>query len=416
MRHANPAGRAVVLLSFAFCACPGCGERAASPFAGLGGPQARALVRRMAERREQGLRADLRAAFAVRPPRAVLVLSGGDASGAYGCGVLAGWRDDPADPRPAFDVVTGVSTGALMATFAFLGTPADDDVLRAVYTRTRDADVRDGPFTPGPPDSVFDTGPLRRLIARHVTRDVVGRVAAAHRQGRRLYVATVELDAGAVVVWPMSELAADAAEAWAAGSADEGDAALDRFRTVLLAAAAIPVLFPPVEIDGGLHADAGLQEAMFLRRAMLGPSGRPPPPVPSAAGGVAGTLPDAAPPTVYAIVNGKLRGDPEAVPDDLLGIGTRGLDLYTDALQRASLRDAGHVAAAHDPPFRFRWAAVPDGVDAGPGPGLFRPMFDPGTMGRLYDAGYAAARGRQAWHDGLPPLDCDPEAAESVNR
>lgn len=406
-RHAHPDGRVILFLGLALVAGPGCGGRAASPYAGLEPAAARVLARRMGERREADLRADLASAFAARRPRAVLVLSGGDADGAFGCGLLAGWRDAAGDPRPTFDVVTGVSTGALMATFAFLGTERDDRTLRDVYTRARDADIMDGPFTPGPPDSVFDTGPLRRLIARHVTRDVVGRVAAAHRDGRRLYVATVELDAGAVVVWPLSRVAADAANAWERGAADEGDAALERFRKVLLAAASIPVLFPPVEIDGGLHVDAGLEEVLFLRRAMLGPAGPLDPATTTAAAGQSAHEP---PPTVYAIVNGKLRTDPEAVPDDLLGIGVRGLKVYISALQRFNLRDAAHVAAAHDPPFRFRWAAVPDDVESGPGPGLFRPMFDPAVMGRLYDAGRAAAR-RQAWHDGLPPIDCDPPDA-----
>ena len=166
-----------------------------------------------------------------------------------------------------FDLVTGVSTGALMATFAFLGEERDDAVLRQVYTQTRDGDVMDGPFTPGPPNSVFDTGPLRRLIARYVTRDVIERVAAAHREGRRLYVATVELDTGAVVVWPLSRIAS---EAVAPGGT--GETGVERFRTILLAAAAIPVLFPPVEIDGGLHVDAGLRETVFLRAGMLGDS------------------------------------------------------------------------------------------------------------------------------------------------
>src|SRR5204862_815755 len=126
--------------------------------------------------------------------------------------------------------------------FAFLGEPRDDATLKDVYTNLRDADVMDGPFTLGKPNSVFDTGPLRRLIARHVTPDAVRRVAAAHRQGRRLYAATVELDSGSLVVWPLSKVAADACPA-AAAAADDTTAAvdpagLDRFRQILLAAAA----------------------------------------------------------------------------------------------------------------------------------------------------------------------------------
>jgi patatin-like phospholipase len=376
----------------------GCAGRSTSPFNGLPPAEARALAQGINEARERELEADLRSAWERRTPRNILVLSGGDANGAFGCGVLAGWRDAPSGRRPVFDVVTGVSTGALMATFVFLGEERDDETLRRVYTQTRDRDVMDGPFTPGPPNSVFDTGPLRRLIAQYVSREVIGRVAAAHREGRRLYVATVELDTGSVVVWPLSRIAA------AAVSPDgTGQAGIERFRNVLLAAAAIPVLFPPVEIDGGLHVDAGLREALFLRAGMLGEQNEQGP------GNGASPDPGNPPPTVYAIVNGKLHTEPRAVGNNLVSIGARGLFVYTEALLLFNLRDVAHLAASHDPPFRFRYVAVPDELDDAGGPRLFGSMFDPPTMRRLYRAGHAAAeQPRNFWREGLPALDDDP--------
>lgn len=374
----------------------GCGGRAVSPYDGLSPRQSRELAAKLALQRDAELQADLQSAFLHHPPQNILILSGGDADGAFGCGVLAGWRDAPHEPRPVFDIVTGVSTGALMATFAFLGEKQDDADLRDVYTHIRDKDIMDGPFTPGPPNSIFDTGPLQRLIAQRVTPQAIRRVAAAHRQGRRLYVATVELDSGALYIWPLSKIAADAV----AGDEVRPDG-IERFRKILLAAASIPMVFPPVEIDGGLHVDAGLRETVFVRQAMLGLSRA------SASSASAGQ--DGSPPTVYAIFNGKLRSSPQPTSDDVLHIGVRSLEIYTEALQVFNLRDAAHLAAAHDPPFRFRWIAEADGSDSATIPSIFEPMFDPARTAQLYETGRAlASRPDGFWNEGAPRLDDDP--------
>src|SRR5258705_9206027 len=144
----------------------GCSTRPNSPFAGLSPQRSRALAQQLALQRDQELQADLRSAFANHPPNNILILSGGDAHGAFGCGILNGWRNAPGG-RPKFDVVTGVSTGALIAAFAFLGEEGDDATLREVYTTIRDKDVVGGPFNFSA-NSVFETAPLRRLIAQHV--------------------------------------------------------------------------------------------------------------------------------------------------------------------------------------------------------------------------------------------------------
>jgi hypothetical protein len=386
-----------ILASFLLTGC--CRAHRRSPFNGLSHEQSRALAQQFALRRDQELQADLRSAFASRSPKNVLILSGGDANGAFGCGVLSGWRNAPGG-RPKFDIVTGVSTGALMAVFAFLGEEQDDATLREVYTTLRDKDVFEGLFKVS---SVFDTAPLKRLIAKHVTPDTLRRVAAAHRDGRRLYVTTVELESGCVCIWPLCKIAFDAVDpsstSTAAAAAGEiAPAAVERFRQILLAAAAIPVFFPPVEIDGGLHFDAGLREAVSLRLFILGPA-RPPRDE---------TLADNSPAVVWAILNGKLRSPPAALGNGLLSIGTRSLEVYNESVVILSLRDAAHVAASHDPPFQFRWLSEPDELDAGPGPGLFHPMFDPIVMKRLYAAGEPLGQaGPSAWNKGPPPLDAD---------
>jgi hypothetical protein len=367
----------------------GCCTHRHSPYVGLSHEQSRALAQDFALRRDQELQTDIHSAFASRSPKNILILSGGDAHGAFGCGILNGWRHGPGG-RPKFDIVTGVSTGALMAVFAFLGEEQDDAALREVYTTLRDKDVFAGFFNRS---SVFDTGPLKRLIAKHVTPNTIRRVAAAHREGRRLYVTTVELESGCVCIWPLSKVAIDAVEA------DEiAPRTVERFRQILLAAAAIPVFFPPVEIDGGLHFDAGLREAVTLRLFMLGPE----------LGHEEGTSAVNSPPTVWAILNGKLRSPPTAVGNGLLNIGTRSLEVYNESVVILSLRDAAHIAATRIPPFQFRWLSEPDQLDAGPGPGLFRPMFDPVVMKRLYTAGESLGQaGPSVWNKGPPPLDVD---------
>src|SRR6266478_1126459 len=186
----------------------GCCTRRNSPFTGLSPQQSRALAQQMALQRDQELQADLRSAFANHPPKNMLILSGGDAHGAFGCGILSGWRN-ALGGRPKFDVVTGVSTGGLIASFAFLGEEQDDVTLREVYTTIRDKDVFGGLVNLSP-SSIFDTAPLKRLTAKHVTLDVFRRIAAAHREGRRLYVATVELESGGAYIWPLSKIAFDA--------------------------------------------------------------------------------------------------------------------------------------------------------------------------------------------------------------
>ena len=119
-------------------------------------------------------------------------------------------------------------------------------------------------------------------------------------------------------------------------------------------------------------------------------------------------LPDNSPSTVWAIVNGKLRSPPERVGNSLLSVGVRSLEIYNETVVMLSLRDAAHVAATHNPPFQFRWLSEPDELDAGPGPGLFHPMFDPTITKRLYSAGQPLGlAGAPSWKKGPPPLDAD---------
>src|SRR5215472_12560864 len=147
-----------------------------------------------------------------------LILSTGGADGAFGAGLLNGLS--AAGKRPDYAVVTGVSTGALMAPFVFAG-PRYDAVLQAVYTHTSAADIFE---VGGTGESFLDTWPLRELIAKQINAQLLADIAVAHQAGRRLFIVTTDLDAGRSVVWNMGAIAVHG-----------GDAAVKLFRSVLLA-------------------------------------------------------------------------------------------------------------------------------------------------------------------------------------
>src|SRR5271169_5918459 len=194
-----------------------------------------------------------------------LSLSTGGADGAFGAGLLNGLS--AAGNRPDYAVVTGVSTGALMAPFVFAGARYDT-ALQAVYTQTTAADIFE---VGGTGESFVDTWPLKDLIAKLITPALLADIAAAHRSGRRLFVITTELDAGRSVVWNMGAIAAHAGGAG-------GEAALNLFRSVMLASGSIPGAFPPVLIDveangkhfAEMHVDGGVGGQFFVApRALM---------------------------------------------------------------------------------------------------------------------------------------------------
>jgi predicted acylesterase/phospholipase RssA len=205
---------------------------------------------------------------------AYLALSGGGADGAYGAGVLNGWT--ASGTRPEFTIVSGVSTGALISPFAFLG-PSYDGVLRRVYTSGVAASLLGSPrlqpvlFGSG----LFGSKPLRELVARHVDQPMVAQIAAEYAKGRCLVVVTTDLDAQRAVVWDMGRIASYGSPA-----------SLELFRDVLTASASIPVVFSPVFIDvqangrafQEMHVDGGVTAPVFtLPEVFLLSNARPAP-------------------------------------------------------------------------------------------------------------------------------------------
>ena len=171
------------------------------------------------------------------PPTSYLAISGGGDNGAFTAGFLNGWTK--AGTRPQFKLVTGVSTGALIAPFAFLG-PDYDETLRSIYTNVSRKDILTDRifYSVLLQDAMEDTTPLGKLLEAKLTQKMVDAIGAEYAKGRLLFLATTNLDAKRPVVWNITKIAA---------SGQPG--ALDLIRKIMLASAAIPGAFPPVMFD-----------------------------------------------------------------------------------------------------------------------------------------------------------------------
>jgi predicted acylesterase/phospholipase RssA len=193
-------------------------------------------------------------------PANFLAISGGGEDGAFGAGVLVGWTET--GTRPEFKVVTGVSTGALTAPFAFLG-PKYDEQLKAVYTTIDSKDVLNerGILAALFQDALADNAPLQNLVANFVTADMLKEIAVEHAKGRSLLIGTTNIDARRPVIWNIGKIAAS-----------ENPKALELVRKILVASAAVPAAFPPMMIDvyvngkhyQEMHVDGGASAQVFV--------------------------------------------------------------------------------------------------------------------------------------------------------
>jgi hypothetical protein len=334
----------------------------------------------------------------LRPPRHVLALSSGGVYGAYTAGVLDGWSRTGG--RPEFDVVTGSSTGALIAPFAFLGSEYDARAMK-LYTGVRAADIfRVRAWVTIPfRDSVATTTPLRRLIQDQIDQPLMERIAAEHRKGRRLYIGTTELYSKRAVIWDMGAIAAR--------PCPDG---CQLFRDVVLASASVPGMFPPVpfeiEVDGRrgteLHVDGAITAPLFVPAGVFaaaalltGPNFTPNPP-PGA-------------PHLYAIVAGKLYPDAGPVRRRILPV----LGATTSALLYAQCRAelANLYWQSRLSGTRYHTIALRQDADIAVDTAV---SFDRGAMQQLYQEGLADGLGGPAWAFVPPALSpCDGTYARS---
>jgi len=194
------------------------------------------------------------------PPASYLAISGGSDNGAFTAGFLNGWSK--AGTRPQFKLVTGVSTGALIAPFAFLGS-AYDGALQALYVNVSSKDIATerGPYSVFLEDAMADSRPLWQLLGVHVTQQMVDAIGAEYAKGRLLFLATTDLDAKRPVIWNVTKIAAS-----------RQPTALDLIRKIMLASASIPGTFPPVmfnvEANGKpfeeMHVDGSTTAQVFV--------------------------------------------------------------------------------------------------------------------------------------------------------
>jgi predicted acylesterase/phospholipase RssA len=352
-------------------------------------------IRAPAGRPSAAMASDLASSFAQEKPAdfpvgpdgqvhyAHLALSGGGPNGAFGAGFLNGWTTT--GRRPVFKIVTGVSTGALMAPFAFLGPDHDDD-LREFYTTTSSRNIfRLLSIIPQllGGESFADTGPLSALIAEHVTPELLREVAEAHRNGRRLYIGTADLDSQRFIVWNMGLIAIS-------GRPE----ALDLFRKVMLASSSVPVAFPPVFFDveagGGrydeMHVDGSVGTRVFYNGGLFSFS---------ALRAAEGRMPGIE--EIFVIHNGQLLPVAEATPRSLRGIATRSFD---SAGKAAIIGDLFRIyAVSLRERAGYHWISIPEDAKLGGSE-----VFDPQVMGELYDVGYRAALAGPTWSTQPPGL------------
>jgi hypothetical protein len=320
--------------------------------------------------------AELRARYGgiMDRPHNYLVISGGGEDGAFGAGLLVGWS--AAGTRPEFQVVTGVSTGALIAPFAFLG-PSYDKQLQEVYTRYSSADLIEvrNIFSILSGDAAADTVPLQRLLERYVDDQVVAAIAAEGRRGRSLLVGTTNLDAGRPVTWDLTRIAASGSPA-----------AKRLIHQVILASASIPGAFPPVVIDveangrrfQELHVDGGVTSQLFLSPSGIDWQM------------VAERLRVDGKPQLYVIRNAKLTPTWESVPQRVLPILARTVSTLIRTQGVGDLAQIYLLAKRDGLGYNLAW--IPLNFSDTP-----QKAFDRDYMRRLFTLGYDLAAKGYPW-------------------
>ena len=328
-------------------------------------------------------------------PHAYLALSGGGPRGAFGAGLLAGWAEH--GDRPEFTMVSGVSTGALIAPYAFLG-PHYDHVIREVFTEhsTRDLYRRKNIFAIVSGDSFSDISGFASMIEYYLPDPLIDEIGREHQLGRTLTIGTTNLDADRPVIWDIGAIAAS-----------ESPDKYDLVRRVILASASLPVAFPPVvfsvsvngETYDELHVDGGVSNQVFVY------------PLGMNWARIADKLEVEGRPRLYVVRNAQLDPDTEFVERRVLPIGEKSLD---SLMRTQGLGDLYRIYfGARRDRIDFNLAYIPDDfVDKSKEP------IDRNTMNELYNIGWELGRRGYRWHK-VPPgarAETEPPAGNPETR
>ncbi len=303
-----------------------------------------------------------------------LALSGGGANGAFGAGLLVGWT--AAGDRPEFNIVTGISTGALIAPFAFLGSEHDAK-LKEFYTSTSTEDVisTKSLLKILGSESATSSEPLRQALLKVFDEEMLAAIAVQYAKGRRLFIGTTNLDAGRPVTWDIGSIAS---------SGHPRSATL--IAEVVLASASIPGIFPPVFIDvqagdgtyDEIHVDGGASSQVFAY------------PVSMDAHAMAKEFGVQDKARLYLIRNAFLKPHWKAVEPSLLGIAGRSLE---SLVRSQGIGDLYRIyAAAQRDRIDYNLAFIPETFQVEP-----KEVFDPEYMRQLFNLGFRMGRDRYPW-------------------
>jgi hypothetical protein len=314
-----------------------------------------------------------------REPISVLALSGGGVGAAFGAGALVGWTR--AGNRPDFHIVTGVSAGALIAPFAFLGPDWDDRLEDAFSGRHNQRLLRTDWLGAMFGSSAYQGEPLLRFVDRYVTADLLRAVAARASTGRLLLVATTDLDRLQTVIWNLGVVAAQG-----------GDAARRLFRDVIVASSSIPGVFPPVliRVKSGqrefdeMHVDGGTTSALFIA-----------PEIASLLPIENNVLKNA---NVYIVVNGQLGAKARTTAPRILTIVKRSLTAVFQSSSRAAVEIALSLAQRNG--MSLKVTEIPNDYP-------YRGPLDESAsrMKLLFDFGVGCALRQQLWATPLQLVD-----------
>lgn len=324
----------------------------------------------------------------LKPEMTALALSGGGADGAFGAGYICGWTKS--GKRPQFKLVTGISTGALMAPFVFLG-PAYDAKLKKLYTNISDKSIYKPYSIVGifmsiigvsPSPSLADNSPLEKLVAKEVDAKMLRRIAEEHRKGRRLIIGTTQFNAQRLVIWNMGAIASS-----------HSPEALKLFHQIMVASSSLPVSFPPqmikVRADGQIyqemHVDGGIEVQVMLYENALTPFAKS-----EKRGGSV-----IRPRTLYIIRNQKIYPEWQYVKPELKDIALRSIDSLTksqgigDTFRLYTYAQRDHI--------NFNLTFIPSSFKE-----IAKTPFDNAYMRKAFDLGYRMGSQGSQWQQ-YPP-------------